>query len=89
MTSPGREAPRASAETLAHELENVAANVGSVLYGKLDVVRLALTCLGAGGHLLIEDAPGVGKTTLAKALARTLGLHCRRVQFTADCCPQI
>jgi MoxR-like ATPase len=68
-------------------LERVAANVGTVLYGKLDVVRLALTCLGAGGHLLIEDAPGVGKTTLAKALARTLGLHCRRVQFTADLLP--
>ncbi len=87
MTSPGRDGARTPAETLAHELENVAANVGTVLYGKLDVVRLALTCLGAGGHLLIEDAPGVGKTTLAKALAQTLGLHCRRVQFTADLLP--
>ena len=72
---------------MAHELELVAANVGTVLFGKLDVVRLALTCLGAGGHLLIEDAPGVGKTTLAKALAQTLGLNCRRVQFTADLLP--
>jgi MoxR-like ATPase len=72
---------------LAHELESVAANIGSVLFGKLDVVRLALTSLAAGGHLLIEDAPGVGKTTLAKALAQTLGLQCRRVQFTADLLP--
>jgi MoxR-like ATPase len=87
VTSPGRDGVRAPAEALAHELENVAANVGSVLFGKLEVVRLALTCLGAGGHLLIEDAPGVGKTTLAKALAQTLGLHCRRVQFTADLLP--
>lgn len=87
MTSAGRDGARAPAETLAHELETVAANVGTVLYGKLDVVRLALTCLGSGGHLLIEDAPGVGKTTLAKALAQTLGLHCRRVQFTADLLP--
>jgi MoxR-like ATPase len=75
------------AEALAHQLEDVAANVGSVLYGKNDVVRLALTCLAANGHLLIEDSPGVGKTTLAKALAQTLGLHCRRVQFTADLLP--
>jgi MoxR-like ATPase len=76
-----------SAEELARQLSDVAANVGSVLYGKRDVVRMALTCLAAGGHLLIEDLPGVGKTTLAKALAQTLGLHCRRVQFTADLLP--
>jgi MoxR-like ATPase len=75
------------ADLLAQQLHDVAANVGSVLYGKSDVVRLTLTCLAAGGHLLIEDLPGVGKTTLAKALAQTLGLHCRRVQFTADLLP--
>jgi MoxR-like ATPase len=72
---------------LSQQLQDVAANVGSVLYGKRDVVRLTLACLAAGGHLLIEDLPGVGKTTLAKALAQTLGLHCRRVQFTADLLP--
>jgi MoxR-like ATPase len=76
-----------AALSLAHQLELVASNVSSVLYGKLDVVRLSLTCLAAGGHLLIEDSPGVGKTTLAKALAQTLGLACRRVQFTADLLP--
>jgi MoxR-like ATPase len=75
------------AADLSRQLQEVAANVGSVLYGKREVVRLALACLAAGGHLLIEDLPGVGKTTLAKALAQTLGLHCRRVQFTADLLP--
>ena len=74
-------------ELLAQQLEEVASNVGSVLYGKSDVVRLTLACLAAEGHLLIEDLPGVGKTTLAKALAQTLGLRCNRVQFTADLLP--
>jgi MoxR-like ATPase len=68
-------------------LAEVVDNVGKVLYGKADVVRLAVACLVAGGHLLVEDLPGVGKTTLAKALARSLGLEFRRVQFTADLLP--
>lgn len=68
-------------------LDEVVKNVGKVLYGKADVVRLAVACLVAGGHLLVEDLPGVGKTTLAKALARSLGLEFRRVQFTADLLP--
>lgn len=59
----------------------------TVIVGKDAVVRDALTCLLAGGHLLIEDVPGVGKTTLAQALARTLGLRFARVQFTADLMP--
>ncbi|GGK23617.1 ATPase AAA [Deinococcus malanensis] len=58
-----------------------------VILGKAGQVRLAMTCLLARGHLLIEDQPGVGKTTLAQALARTCGLHFRRVQFTADLLP--
>jgi MoxR-like ATPase len=87
VTTAGDPRPRDAAELLAQQLEDVAANVGSVLYGKREVVRLTLACLSAGGHLLIEDLPGVGKTTLAKALAQTLGLHCRRVQFTADLLP--
>ncbi|MEF2278797.1 AAA family ATPase [Deinococcus sp. YIM 134068] len=58
-----------------------------VILGKPRPVRLALACLLARGHLLIEDQPGVGKTTLAHALARTLGLDFRRVQFTADLLP--
>ena len=59
----------------------------TVVLGKDEVVRQALTCLLADGHLLIEDVPGVGKTTLAQALARTLGLRLARVQFTADLLP--
>ena len=61
--------------------------MGTVLRGKDDVVRLAVTALLAGGHVLIEDVPGVGKTTLAHALAVSLGLKFSRVQFTADLMP--
>ncbi|GAA4286560.1 AAA family ATPase [Georgenia daeguensis] len=59
----------------------------SVIEGKDDVVRTALTVLLAGGHLLIEDVPGVGKTMLAKALARTVDSTVRRIQFTPDLLP--
>jgi MoxR-like ATPase len=62
-------------------------NVGSVVKGKPEVVRLAIMTLLARGHLLIEDVPGVGKTTLAHALARSLALTFRRIQFTSDLLP--
>jgi len=62
-------------------------DAGRLIVGKPDVLRLSLTCLVAGGHLLIEDVPGVGKTTLAHVLARLLGLDFQRVQFTADMLP--
>lgn len=68
-------------------LGGVAAQIGSVIVGKEAQIRACLTCLLAGGHLLIEDAPGVGKTTLAQALALSLGLPFRRIQFTADLLP--
>lgn len=58
-----------------------------ILLGKESVIRLSLTCLLARGHLLIEDLPGVGKTTLAHALAQLLGLEYRRIQFTSDLLP--
>lgn len=61
--------------------------VGGLILGKDEEIRLALACLLARGHLLIEDLPGVGKTTLAQALARTLGLAFSRVQFTSDLLP--
>ncbi len=61
--------------------------LNKVILGKDREVRLALACLLARGHLLLEDVPGVGKTTLAQALARTLGLRYRRIQFTSDLLP--
>jgi MoxR-like ATPase len=62
-------------------------SVRSVLFTDLSTARLAVGCLLAGGHLLVEDLPGVGKTTLAKALARSFGLDFQRVQCTADLLP--
>jgi MoxR-like ATPase len=61
--------------------------VSSVIRGKEAQAKLAVTTLLAGGHLLVEDAPGVGKTTMARALARSVGLPFRRVQFTSDLMP--
>ena len=69
------------------QLHAAARQVGQVVIGKDEQVRLALTCLLAGGHLLLEDLPGVGKTTLAHALAISLGLRFNRVQFTSDLLP--
>ncbi len=63
------------------------AALDSIILGKSRALRLALSCLIARGHLLIEDVPGVGKTTLAHALARVLGLSWQRVQFTSDLLP--
>lgn len=68
-------------------LSRVEERLNRVLLGKPDAVRLALVCLLANGHLLIEDRPGVGKTTLAHALAQVLGLDYRRIQFTSDLLP--
>lgn len=61
--------------------------IGRVLLGKPEQIQLALTCLLCRGHLLIEDLPGMGKTTLAHALAQALGLSCKRIQFTSDLLP--
>jgi MoxR-like ATPase len=68
-------------------LEPVIASISRVLLGKEHQVRLALACLLARGHLLIEDLPGTGKTTLAEALARSFDLEFRRVSFTSDLLP--
>ncbi len=68
-------------------LNDVIRAANSIILGKEDVIRLALACMLARGHLLIEDLPGVGKTTLAHVLARTLGLSFQRIQFTSDMLP--
>ncbi|MEO8755436.1 MAG: AAA family ATPase [Casimicrobiaceae bacterium] len=68
-------------------LNLVLAQLGRIVVGKEEPLRLALACLLARGHLLIEDIPGVGKSTLAQALAATLGLKYARVQFTSDLLP--
>ena len=68
-------------------LEDCLQAVNRVVLGKEPQVRLALTCLLARGHLLIEDLPGMGKTTLSQALARVLGLSYQRIQFTSDLLP--
>ncbi len=68
-------------------LDQLVREVGTVFHGKEDVVRMALAALLARGHILFEDVPGVGKTTLSHALAKALGLGFRRVQFTSDLLP--
>lgn len=70
-----------------NSLNKVIREAEQVILGKPHQIRLALACLLAKGHLLIEDLPGVGKTTLAHVLARTLGLHFQRIQFTSDMLP--
>jgi len=74
-------------ELLRTRLEAAMAQVNRVLLGKPRQVKLAFTCLLAGGHLLLEDVPGVGKTTLAHALAASFALDFQRVQFTSDLLP--
>ena len=73
--------------TVLDTAARIRAGVDSILAGKPESIRMALTVLLAGGHLLIEDVPGVGKTMLAKSLARTLGVTVRRMQFTPDLLP--
>ena len=81
----------AGAERTLDDLVKVAHRIGaaieSVIEGKPDAIRLALTVLLAEGHLLIEDVPGVGKTMLAKALARSTQCAVQRIQFTPDLLP--
>ncbi|MBI4635339.1 MAG: MoxR family ATPase [Candidatus Rokubacteria bacterium] len=73
--------------TLLELIRRLEGNVGRALVGKTEVVRLATVGLLARGHLLIEDVPGVGKTTLAAALARSIGVGFQRIQFTSDMLP--
>lgn len=70
-----------------HLLKQAAESIGQIILGKPEQIRLALTCLVAKGHLLIEDMPGVGKTTLAHTIAQVMGLDFQRIQFTSDLLP--
>lgn len=83
ITSDDRDRTR----TVADLIDGICANVALAVHGKDEVIRLAVTCLVARGHLLLEDVPGVGKTTLAKALARSVDARFGRVQFTPDLLP--
>ncbi|HSF25701.1 MAG TPA: MoxR family ATPase [Blastocatellia bacterium] len=73
--------------TTAGQLEQLQSTIESVIRGKSDIVQLSLVSLLAGGHLLIEDVPGVGKTTLAQSLARSFDCSFQRIQFTSDLLP--
>ena len=84
VDAPGLHAARPATGGPLAKLE---ANVLTVFKGKVETVRLAIVSLLARGHMLIEDVPGVGKTTLAQALARSLGLSFQRIQFTSDLLP--
>jgi len=72
---------------MEQKYEDIVQQIGTVILGKEKQIRLALTCLFAQGHLLIEDMPGIGKTTLAKVLSVCLGLSFRRIQCTSDMLP--
>jgi MoxR-like ATPase len=87
MVAPLRPLSPAEVRSFANAFERIAAGVGSVVLGKAPVVRLALTALLAEGHLLVEDVPGVGKTTLARAIAAVVHGDWRRIQFTPDLLP--
>jgi MoxR-like ATPase len=74
-------------QALAHQISRLVDQISTIIVGKRPQIEDSVACLLAGGHLLIEDVPGVGKTTLAHALAVSLGLKFARVQFTADLMP--
>ncbi len=84
---PTQASPNGSISGPTRLLQRLVANVGRVVVGKQAEVELAIVGLAAQGHLLIEDVPGVGKTSLAKALARTIGCSFKRIQFTPDLLP--
>ncbi|WP_432844310.1 AAA family ATPase [Dactylosporangium sp. CA-092794] len=86
MSDPEPLSP-AEVRSLTSAVNRIAAGIGAALLGKPDLVRLAVTALLAQGHLLIEDVPGVGKTTLARALSTVVDGRWRRIQFTPDLLP--
>jgi MoxR-like ATPase len=83
----GREAATAAAGAIREVAERVKANIGRVIVGKSEVIDLVLVALFSDGHILIEDVPGIGKTMLAKSIARSIGCSFKRIQFTPDVMP--
>jgi MoxR-like ATPase len=83
----GSTARATTLDQVAAVAEHIVGSVSSVIEGKREVIRLSTTVLLAGGHLLVEDVPGVGKTMLAKSLARSIDSTMRRIQFTPDLMP--
>lgn len=86
LQTADRETQRAATEAVAR-IDDLQAAVETVIKGKPEAVRLAIVTLLAGGHLLVEDVPGIGKTTLAHALSRALDCTFQRIQFTSDLLP--
>ncbi|HEY9051561.1 MAG TPA: MoxR family ATPase [Gammaproteobacteria bacterium] len=78
---------RLPVDIIQQSLHKASDNIARIILGKQRQIQLALTCLLANGHLLIEDLPGVGKTTLALTIAKTFGLDFQRIQFTSDLLP--
>ncbi|PKW19437.1 AAA family ATPase [Saccharopolyspora spinosa] len=87
LSDAAADAATPSIDQLHSTIQRIAANVEQVLVGKPEVVRVALVTMLAEGHLLVEDVPGVGKTSLAKALARSIDCTVSRIQFTPDLLP--
>ena len=87
MATPTLRATRQSSNDHTALIEPVLEALGKIIVGKSEHLKLSVACLLARGHLLIEDVPGVGKTTLAHALAKALGLTYQRIQFTSDLLP--
>jgi len=87
MAADPDDAIRGQVADFQRQFDEIVRNVERVVKGKPDVVRLAVTCMLADGHLLIEDVPGVGKTSLARALAETIDGSLQRIQFTPDLLP--
>jgi MoxR-like ATPase len=79
--------PAGFSPPIHRKLAELEASLGAAIRGKPEVIRLSVVCLLARGHLLIEDVPGVGKTTLAQALARSVSCRFHRLQFTSDMLP--